>query len=274
MNPPRKSVIAATVAGTAIFGWMLFHPDFHPDAGNVSPAVLAELSKTGVKQTRGIRAVQFETRESIEGESEAGTTEQRILRSGELLTHKRSLRRAKGLAEETVGLYVGPLAVLRFHRTKPPIVGDLLPFHLWSSTQMAKFVVEEVERFPGTKGGKLRAKMTYEDRYAEGELAQSEDRALHCDVTTVVEAASIVPGLSGLAARVECREELLPDGRKVGPANPQTWSAGRVAYAYWYIADHHWWIPSEGEMAIRALGTDATRRWSLKVTSFEREASE
>jgi hypothetical protein len=255
-----------------LVGWGVLHPEFRPDANLVSAMMLEEFSKTGFKQTRGISAARFENSQSIDGLTETGISEQRIVPLNELLTEKRTTRRTTGLPEETTGLYVGPLSVVRFHRTKPPVIGDLLPFHLWTSSRMTKFVVEEVDRFPGTKGGKLRAKVTYEDRYADGQLLQTESRLLQCAVTNLVDAATILPGLSGSAARVECQEELEADGRKVGPTNPQTWSQGRVSYTHWYIMDNQWSIPSEGEMAIRLHGSDTIRRWTTKVISFERNS--
>jgi hypothetical protein len=268
----RWLLFGASVAAIALIAWAVFHPEFRPDPNAVSAAMLDEFSKTGFKQTRGISAARFEYSRSIDGLTETGSSEQRIVPLNDLLTEKRSIRRTTGLAEEMTGIYVGPFSVVHFYRSKPPVIGDLLPFSLWASSRMTRFVVEEVDKFPGTKGGKLRAKVTYEDQYADGHLLQTESRVLQCTVTNVVAAATILTELSGSAARIECNEDLEADGRKVGPTNPQTWSQGRVSYAHWYIMDNQWSIPSEGEMTIRLHGSDTVRRWTNKVVSFQRNS--
>lgn len=265
----RPGTIVAAVAASALIGWGLLHPEFRPDPGTIAVVIRNELAKTGFKGTRGISSARFETVHSMGGLSESWAYEQRIVPVDELITEKQTRGRAARIAEETVGLYVGPLAVVRFNRIKPPFIGELLPFHFWTSSHMSEFVVEEADNFPGTKGGKLRAKVTYEDRYADGELLQTERRLLQCNVTEVVTAATVNPALSGAAARIECREELEPDGRKAGPANPQTWSQGSFAYTHWYILDRHWSISTEGGTTIRREGTDEVRKWSSKLISFD-----
>jgi 2-keto-4-pentenoate hydratase len=95
---------------------------------------------------------------------------------------------------------------------------------------------------------------------------------LQCAVTNLIDAAAVLPGLSGPAARIECHEELEAQGRKVGPTNPQTWSQGRVSYAHWYVLENRWSIASEGEMPIRLHGSDTIRRWTTKVISFDRNS--
>jgi hypothetical protein len=250
---------------------MLFHPEYRPDPSIVGPVILKELSKTGFKQTRGISAAIFENLQSMDGLGETATSEQRIVPRGELLTEKWTVRRAAGLREEISGLYVGPLAVIRFHRAKLPLIGDLFPFHLWNSSRITNFVVEEVDKFPSAKGGKLRAKVTYEDHYADGELQQTENRQLQCEVINVVGAATILAGLSGPAARIQCHEELEPDGRTVGVKNPQTWSEDRITYTHWYIMDNQWSIPSEGEITVRLLGSESIRKWTSRVVAFKRD---
>ncbi|HYD58484.1 MAG TPA: hypothetical protein VEB41_16380 [Burkholderiales bacterium] len=269
--PRRKWAIGgASLVALGLLGWGIFHPEFRPDTGVVSAAMLQEFSRTGFKPTRGVRAVRFESSQSIDAFSEAASSEQTIVPMDPFLTEKLTVRRAVGPAYETAGLYLGPLAVVRYHRTKPPIIGELLPFHFWSSSRLTGFAVQHVERFPGEKGGLLRARLTYEDRYPSGEVIQTENRSLECRVTAVGDAAAIVAGLSGRAARIECTEELEAEGRKVGPTNPQTRLEGRVAYTHWYVIDNHWSIPIEGEMAVRVHGSDSIQRWKSKVLSFER----
>lgn len=265
----RPGTIVAAVTASVLIGWSLLHPEFRPDPNTVSVAIRNELAKTGFRGTEGISAARFESVHSMGGLSESWTYEQRIVPIDELITEKQTRGHAARIAEETVGLYVGPLAVVRFNRTKPPLIGELLPFHFWNASHMSEFVVEQADNFPGTKGGKLRARMTYEDRYADGELLQTETRRLQCNVTSVVTAATLSPALSGAAARIECDEELEPGGRKVGPANPQTWSQGRVTYAHWYILDRHWSIPIEGGTTLHLDGIDEVRRWASKLISFD-----
>ncbi len=268
----RPWMIVAAAAAAALIGWSFLHPEFRPDPSTIDPVVRHELAKTGFRQTQGVSAARFETVYSEQGLTENWTSEQKIIPIDWLITEKRTRRRAVGLGEETTGLYVGPLAVVRFNRTKMPIIGDLLPFQFWSSSRMSKFVVEEATQFPSAKGGKMRAAVTYEDRYAGGELVQKESRRLQCDVTNVVEATAINSALSGAAARVECREILEPNGRQVGASNPQTLSQGYVAYTHWYIPDRGWSIPLEGQSTVRVGDTDEIRRWSSKVISFDSSA--
>jgi hypothetical protein len=265
----RLCLIFAAAAGVLLVGWGLFHPDFHADPGAVSAAVRQELAGTGFRATKGITAAQFESTQSIQLLTESATSEQSIVPIDDLITQKRSLRRTKGSAEEFYGFYVGPLTVVRFYRTKPPIIGELLPFHFWSSSHMTAFIVEEANGFPATKGGKLQARVTYEERYADGQVAQTERRRLYCNVAEVVAAATIDRRLPGAAARIECREQLEADGRTLGPAHPQTWSEGDYSYAHWYVLDHHWSIAIEGEVAMTIAGSNEIRRWTAKLRSFD-----
>jgi len=115
-------------------------------------------------------------------------------------------------------------------------------------------VLEESDKFPNVKGGKIRARITYEERYAGGKLEVRENRRLECDVTSVVDAASVHDSLSGLAARIDCREELEPNGRQVGPSNPETVFVDQVAYSHWYILDQGWSIALEGEAVYELSG--------------------
>jgi hypothetical protein len=262
----RAWIVVAAIALAALIGWGVFHPEFRPDPALISPALRQELAKTGFEQTRGIKAARFANVRS-NGEEETGESEQQISPLDGLVTEKRSLRRAPGETEQTSGLYVGPFAVVSFNRTKHPIVGDLLPYLNWASTHMTRFVVEQAEGFPRTKGGKLLAKVTYEDRHADGKLAQTENRRLRCEVTNVVDAATVVPKLAGQAARIACEEVLESDGRK--PANPQTWSLGRNFYSHWYIFEHHWSIASEGTLTFQGDHRVSIRKWTSTLISFE-----
>lgn len=134
---------------------------------------------------------------------------------------------------------------------------------------MSTFVLEESSNFPGTKGGTMQARVTYEDRYADGQLLQTENRRLQCVVADLIDAAVITSGLSGSAARIECREVLEPNGRKVGRANPQTWSQESLTYAHWYVITHRWSIPAQGQTNFRISGGDEIGTWKSKVVSFE-----
>jgi hypothetical protein len=71
----RKWAILGAAAGSAVVGWMLFHPELRPDPGSVSSEVLAELAKTGFAPTRGIRAAKFETSHSQADWTELGREE-------------------------------------------------------------------------------------------------------------------------------------------------------------------------------------------------------
>jgi hypothetical protein len=265
----RWAIVSLAAVGVLVAAWGFFHPEFRPDASTIAPAIREGLAKTGFVQTRGVTSARLETVEAVGAMRESSTLEQKIVPIDGLLTEKRSRQRTKGHSEEYSGLYVGPIVVVRHYRTRPPIVGDLLPYQFWKSSRLSEFIVEETDRFPHAKGGKLRARVSYEDRYAGGELAQTERRRLHCDVLDVVDAASINSALSGAAARIECREELEPNGRQVGATNPQTYSMGRLTQSHWYIFNRGWSIPIEGERAMRIGDTDVVRSWNVKLVSFE-----
>jgi len=265
----RLGIVAAGVLALGVLGWGFFHPDFRPDATLVSPPIRAELAKTGFTPTQRVSGATFKTVESAEGLSEEWTNRQRIVPVDALITEKRSRRQTKAASQESSGLYVGPLMVVRFSRTWPPILGELLPYHFWSSSRLSEFVVEEAENFPGTKGGRLIAKATYEEHYAGGELAQAERIRLRCDVANVVDASSVNARLSGAAARIECKETLEADGRRVGASNPGTYFMDDASYSHWYILNQGWSIPIEGENAVRVSDVAFTRKWSSKLVSFD-----
>ena len=262
-------IAAATVVALPLIGWGLFHPEFRPDVSTIGPSMREELAKTGFTQTRGVSAARMEDIEFGGGFSENWTSEQEIVPIDGLITEKRTRRRGKGVAEEISGLYVGPFAVIRFYRTRPPLVGDLLPYQFWSSRRMSEFIVEQADGFPNTKGGRMRARVTYEAHYAGGELEETERRRLQCDVADIVDATSINPRLDGTAARIDCRLELEPDGRRVGPNNPQTYSEGAITFSHWYVSNRGWSIPIEGQRVVRVHGAEETDQWSAKLVSFE-----
>jgi len=268
LRRPWTTAVIAVVA-LLLMGWGFFHPELRPDVSTISPSVRQGLAKTGFRQTEGVSSARFEGVESGGGFSENSTSEQKIIPIDGLITEKRTRRRAKGLSEEFSGLYVGPIAVMRFYRARPPFIADLLPYQFWSSLRLSEFIVEETDGFPDTKGGKMRARVTYEEHYAGGELAQTERRRLQCDVANIVDAASINARLSGTAARIECREELETNGRRVGVNNPQTYSVGDLSYSHWYISDRGWSIPIEGQRAVRLGDADEIYKWSSKLVSFE-----
>ena len=257
----RAWIVVASIAVAALIGWGVFHPEFRPDPALISPEIRKELAKAGFEQTRGIKVARFE---NSGGENETATSEQQMIPLDGLVTEKRSLRQGPHGTEETSGLYVGPLAVVSFNRTRLPIIADLLPYMNWSPTRMTKFVVEQAEGFPRTKGGILRAKVTYEERQ-DGRPAQTENHRLRCVVTNLVEAATVAPKLAGQAARIACEENLETDGRKPGPAG----SLVRNAFSHWYVLDHHWSIPSEGMLAYQVDGRVSIRNWTSKLVSFE-----
>lgn len=266
----RRWAIGGGIAlALALLAWGSLHPDFRPDAQAISPSLRKELERTGFRSTQGISAARFEIVESLEGERDDWDSRQRIAPVDSLFTEKLTLRRAKGLSQEASGLYVGPLAVVRFRRNRPPFLADLLPYHFWTSERISDFTVEENDRFPGAKGGKMLARITYEEHFADGKLAVKERRRLHCEVAEVVAAASVDPRLSGSAARVECRETLEPDGRLVGPGNTQTVFIGDIRYAHWYIQDRGWSIAAEGEETGHMESHAAVRRWKSRLMSFD-----
>lgn len=265
---PVWQIAAGTVA-LGLVAWGLFHPDFRPDPQLVGPSIREELAKTGFKATQGAIAAEFQNVESEEGVSENAVTRQKIAPIDALVTEKRGRRYWKAATEENSGLYVGPITVVRMHRIWPPIVGNLLPYSFWASSRMSDFRVEEHHDFPHARGGRLVAKVTYEDRNADGQHLQTERRRLRCDVKDVVDAVSIHAGLSGSAALIECSESLDGDGRRVGAGNPETLVVGHVRFAHWYVIDRGWSIPLEGEYGMRVAGAETVRKWKAKLISFD-----
>lgn len=262
-------IAVAALAGLLLIGWGFFHPEFRPDANTVAPSIRQGLARTGFTQTQGVSIARMETVESVGGSSVNWTSEQKITPVDGLLTQKQTRRRTRGMSEEYIGLYVGPLIVIRFYRARPPLIADLLPYQFWTSLRMSELTVEEADGFPNTKGGKMRARVTYEERFEDGELAQTERRRLQCDVADIVDAASINSRLSGTAARIDCREELEADGRQVGVKNTQTYSVGNISYSHWYVSNRGWSIPIEGQRNFRLGDSDELFKSSSKLISLE-----
>ena len=129
--------------------------------------------------------------------------------------------------------------------------------------------VEERHEFPHASGGSLLARVTYEDRYADGELVQTERVRLRCDVEKLADAASIHASLGGKAALIHCQEEREPGGRSTGPKHPDTYSYEKVRYSHWYVLDSGWSIPLEGEWTLRVNEVAHARKWRSKLLSFE-----
>ena len=264
-TPRRRWVIgAATLGAAVVVAWAVFHPPFRPDPGVVDPRVREALARVGFEATRGIRSVRMETVE----DAVAWTIEQSIVAVDPLMTEKRSERRTHGGFGQASGLYVGPFTVVRFARPWPPLVGDLLPYHFWSSLQMTDFAIDEVRGFPATPGGKLLARVSYSERFADGELAREQRYRLDCDVAKVIEAKEIDARLTGTAARIDC-SELLESGsgaRRIGLQRP---SMGRVRYSYWYVVDKRWSLAIEGGWTVRLGDEEADIAWRSRLLSFE-----
>lgn len=266
---PRRHWLtgAALALPLALAGWALFHPELRPDPQTVSAAVRAELAKAGFQSTRGVAAAEFATYDSLDGMGEEGVSRQKIVPVDAVLTEKRTLRQWPRSKDQASGLYAGPLTALRFNRDWPPLVGDLIPYAFWSSTRMTEFAIDQRREFPHASGGELVARATYEDRYADGELVQTDRVRVHCQVEKVVEAASLYAGLPGKAALIRCKESI--ESRQPGPKNPGTFSQEHIEYAHWYVLERGWSIALEGETTFRVNDVAHVRQWRSKLLSFE-----
>ena len=263
----RWPTAIAALAAVSALGWALFHPELRPDPAAISAEIRAELARTGFTSTQGVAAAEFETHQSVDGMGEQARSRQEIVPIDAVLTEKRTRRRWKGAQDQVSGLYAGPLTVLRFDRDWPPLIGDLIPYALWSSTLLTEFAIEERHEFPHASGGRLVARATYEDRYAGGEVVQTERVRLRCEVEKLVDAASVYAGLAGKAALLRCtetRESTLP-----GPKHPGTYTNGDVQYAHWYVLERGWSIAFEGESEFRLNDAPHVRKWRSKLLSFE-----
>ena len=257
----------AVVIALAMVAWALFHPEFRPDPQTVSAAVRAELSKAGFKATQGVAAAEFETYDSVDGMGEEGVLRQKIVPVDDVLTEKRTLRHWKRGKDQASGLYAGPLAALRFNRDWPPLIGDLIPYALWSSTRMTQFAIDERREFPHASGGELVARATYEDRYADGELVQTDRVRVRCQVEKIADAASLYAGLPGKAALIRCKESI--ESRQPGPKHPGTYAHEHIEYAHWYVLERGWSIALEGETTFHVNEVPHVRKWRSKLLSFE-----
>ena len=285
-------IILAVVVAMPLVVWGVFHPEFRPDAHSVDPTIRRALEKTGFSQTTGVSAVRRENAYTMGNDSWSMTIDEKIVSIDGPITEKRSWRRGGGPSQQTAGLYVGPITVVHYYRNRLPLIGDLLPFQFWSSRRLTKFELEEIERFPNVKGGKMRARVTYEERYAGGKLAERENRRLRCDVTRVVDAASVHEGLSGSAARIDCQAKVEPNGRQLGLTNPETVFVDQIVSSHWYVLNQGWSIPVEGEAVYELSGAayqanevmfqskdpvvrsdmpnqTLTRAWKSRLVSFE-----
>lgn len=256
----------AVIAGIVVIPitWGLFRPDFRPDGQIISSSVREELFKVGFKATQEVSSASFETVESDDGSSGKWVTNQRISAHDNLITEKWTDRTTNGQRHQTTGLYVGPFAVLRYSRQWLPVVGSLLPNHLWQSALMTGFSIERIEDFPGRTGGSLIAKVSYEERFATGEVAGTESTRLQCSVSKIDKAATIDPRLPGLAARIDCAETAersISQGKNSSPGLP---SPVKLSYSHWYVFNRGWSIPFQGEREFQF----GSVKWTSRLTAF------
>jgi hypothetical protein len=264
-----RAVAAAALVAIGLGAWALFHPPFRPDAAAVPDAVRAELEKTGFRSTQGVISARFDSVMSGEGYREDWASQQEIMPVDALLTEKRSRRNSKAVSQQFSGLYVGPLAAVRYMRNWPPLIGELLPYSFWFSTRMTEFVIEEHENFPHASGGRMVARVTNETRYGDGTPAITERSRLRCEVRTVIDAASLDARLPGRAVRIECTDSLLPGGRQGGAVDAPFFYPDLVRYSHWYVLERGWSIPVEGEDGSVEDGVATVRKWTSKLVSFD-----
>ena len=113
------------------------------------------------------------------------------------------------------------------------------------------------------------ARVTFEDRYAGGELALRETLQLRCAVLNVVAASSVAPRLPGVAARIECEEAPEPGGREAFAKDPRAIVLERSRYSHLYVVDLGWSIAVEGERTFKIDGTPMKETWKNVLESFE-----
>lgn len=257
--------IAIVGISIAVVAWGHFRPDFRPDGRQISSSVREELAKAGFAATRGVTSASFETVESSDGYSDKWLAQQRVSAYDGLITEKWTDRTTNGQRQQSAGLYVGPFAVLRYTRQWLPIAGTLLPNHLWQPSLMTGFSIERLENFPSRAGGSLIAKVTYEERFATGELAKTESTRLQCGVGKIDKAATFHRQLPGLAARIDCietTENSVSQENGSGTALP---SPSKLSYSHWYVFDHGWSIPFDGEREFQF----GSVKWTSSLTAFE-----
>lgn len=263
----RNAVVAGIVV--IVVAWGLFRPDFRPDGQLIGKSVREELAKAGFTATAEVTSASFEVVESSDSVSSKWVTKQRIAAHDDLVTAKWTDRTTHGHRQQTVGLYVGPFAVLRYSRQWLPIVGSLLPNHLWQSSLMTGFSIERAENFPRLVGGSLTAKVNYEERFAMGEMAKTESTRLHCSVSKIDRAAAIDPRLPGMAARIDCTEtteKSISQEKNAGPGLP---SPAKLSYSHWYVFDRGWSIPFEGKREFQFGSISSQVAWTSSLTAFE-----
>lgn len=266
---PRWAIPAATAAA-ALLAWGLFRPDFRPDAQTLSPTVREGLARTGFQSTQEIVSAKFKTVEEDDWGSTDWDSRHEIAPFDSLISQKWIQRDTKGLTQEVSGLYAGPIAVMRFTRNPPPIFGALLPNHFWMSSRLSAFSVEEKIDFPHTVGGRLLAKFAYEEHFAEGALNQTERGSLRCDVAKIVNAESINSRLSGMAARLDCKEslEIFQGSPGVGTNAIRSSRSGHLTYSHWYMLNRGWSIPIEGQYTVSYGEITSPRKWTAKLLAF------
>lgn len=263
----RNAVIGGIVA--TLVAWGLFRPDFRPDGQLISDQVREELVKAGFKSTNGVTSISFETIESGDGYTQKWIAQQRIAAHGDLFTEKWTDRSTNGLRQQMTGLYVGPFAVLRYSRQWLPIAGSLLPNHFWQASLMTDLSIDKIENFPDRTGGSFTAKVSYEERFATGEVAKTESSRLQCRVGKIDKAATINPHLPGLAARIDCTETTENSSSQGVGANAAPPSPTKLSYSHWYIFDHGWSIPFEGEREFQFGGLNSRTKWISSLIAFE-----
>lgn len=263
-----RNIVIAGVS-VAVVAWGLFRPDFRPDGRLISNSVHEELAKAGFVATRGVTSASFEIVESSDGYSDKWSTQQRVSAYDGVITEKWTDRTTNGQRQQATGLYVGPFPVLRYSRQWIPIAGSLLPNHHWQSSLMTGFSIERIENFPIRPGGILTAKADYEERFATGELAKTESTRLQCRVRAIARADIVNPRFPGLAARIDCTETTENSsshrvGGGVGLPSPT-----KLSYSHWYIFDHGWSIPVEGDREFQFEDIRSQVKWTSTLTAFE-----
>jgi len=271
-GPAKRRRWLAYAGGTgalALLAWGMFHPELRPDVKLTDTAVLAELARTGFASTRNVSLVRYKTHDVTDGQPGELIGQQSLRAVDPVLTEKRTRRTERSYVEESVGLFAGPFMVLRLTRNRPPLVGGLLPYQFWNTSRMTEFRIDQIRQFPHAVGGTLRARVTYEDKFPDGKLSQTERIILNCEIGAITEATSIDPALSGTAARVDCRETLAPEGRIIGEANRQPRYYEKIAFSHWYIHDLGWSFPIQGEQSIRINDETIARTWKTTLISFQ-----